>query len=439
VKNATGIRDPAFSDNKDQPIHRWVPWIAGFSSRFVDKVIDAFGSSASCNRHPPCLLDPFCGVGTTLVQGMLRGWSTIGFEINPYAALASRIKVESSHINLDRLEDTIQALRTESREWGSSSFQPHSQPPEAFKSRIPFFSPQVEKQVLCLLDFIDRINDNHVRDIVRLAFGAVMVSFSNYSYEPSLGTRPAAGKPLVKNADVAAVVSSKIRQVVSDIKRLYDRLGDSGDNASHEIYTENFLSEAKNHLATRSVDLMITSPPYMNNYHYVRNTRPQLYWLSLIADGLATKDLEVNNFGKFWQTVRAGPPVEPTFVHKELFSLVQKLRTIRVHRGPYGGPGWANYVISYFNDCHAFLKVLHRLLKRGGVGVIVIGNSIIQGIEFKVDRLLADLGEQQGFFVVAANQIREKRVGASITRSSVRRGASNRAALYESAVVLKKK
>ena len=110
----------------------------------------------------------------------------------------------------------------------------------------------------------------------------------------------------------------------------------------------------------------------------------------------------------------------------------------RVEKGPYGGPGWANYVTTYFNDCRRFLRVLHRVLRRGGVGVVVIGNSIIQGIEFKVDRLLGDLAERQGFRV-DVDRIRDKRVGASITQSSVRRGSRNGAALYESAVILCKK
>ncbi len=37
-----GFRDPAFAENKNLPIHRWVPWIAGFSSQFVEDCIDTF-------------------------------------------------------------------------------------------------------------------------------------------------------------------------------------------------------------------------------------------------------------------------------------------------------------------------------------------------------------------------------------------------------------
>ena len=44
-----------------------------------------------------------------------------------------------------------------------------------------------------------------------------MVSFSNYSYEPSLGTRAAAGKPNVEQADVSGIVKRKLWDIHEDI------------------------------------------------------------------------------------------------------------------------------------------------------------------------------------------------------------------------------
>ncbi len=88
-----GFKDSAFADNKSRPIHRWIPWIAGFSSEFVR---DAFSQYLPAKAGSAVtVLDPFCGVGTTLVEGQLNGYDTVGFEINPYAALAARSKVET--------------------------------------------------------------------------------------------------------------------------------------------------------------------------------------------------------------------------------------------------------------------------------------------------------------------------------------------------------
>ena len=89
------FRDPAFGDNKSQPIHRWVPWIAGYSAAFVDDVI----TTRLPYRKAALVLDPFCGVGTTLWQAVIRGHNAVGFEINPYPALAARAKLNAPSIS----------------------------------------------------------------------------------------------------------------------------------------------------------------------------------------------------------------------------------------------------------------------------------------------------------------------------------------------------
>jgi hypothetical protein len=83
--------------------------------------------------------------------------------------------------------------------------------------------------------------------------------------------------------------------------------------------------------------------------------------------------------------------------------------------------------------------MLKGVLARDGVGVIVIGNSIIQGHEIKTDQVLANIARQNGLAVVGVQQLRTKRVGASITTSAIRRGSTNKATLYESALILKKR
>jgi hypothetical protein len=170
----------------------------------------------------------------------------------------------------------------------------------------------------------------------------------------------------------------------------------------------------------------------------VRNTRPQLFWLSLVSSPNELRRLEEANFGKYWQTVRDSEPLGLQFDHPELSSTLARLRQIRMDKGAYGGPGWANYVAAYFNDCERFSHVLKRVLARRAVAVVVIGNSIIQGHEIKTDLVLADIACQCGFTLVGVQQIRTKRVGASITSSAVRQGERSQATLYDSAIILRK-
>ena len=432
-----GFRDPAFADNKTLPIHRWVPWIAGYSATFIDDVLDTYAPSPTENGSLGVVLDPFAGVGTTLIQAMLRGYQTVGFEINPYAALAAQVKLRAPFIDLSQLKPIIDALEAVSCK-ESSPKQNRDAVPKGFRSRIPFFNPDVESQVLCILDFINSIEAEDIRDLFRVAFGSVMVSFSNYTYEPSLGTRPGAGKPLLQNVDAVTILVAKLRQMMRDVEWMQaDDQPFSPRFGVHQVFNANFMAAAEKHLADVPIDLMITSPPYMNNYHYVRNTRPQIYWLSLLHAASELKQLEEKNFGQFWQNVRTADPLEPRFPSRKLLLLIRQLQQTRVEKGPYGGPGWANYVTTYFNDAQRFFCILKKVLKPGGVGVIVIGNSIIQGIEFRVDEFFAELAESEGMVTEEVRMIRQKRVGASITQSSVRRGVRNGASLYESVVIVR--
>jgi hypothetical protein len=433
TKNALPIfKDPAFMDNRSAPVHRWVPWIAGFSCAFVDSVLANYLNN---EKKAGFVLDPFAGVGTTMVQAAVRGYRVIGFEINPYASLSANVKLNAMKIDTTELDQLIIQMKSDSRQWrngnGDSKFRP-----KGFRSRIPFFSSMVESQVLQTLEFISKVNNDQLRDLFRIAFGAVMVSFSNYTYEPSLSTRTASGKPWINDADVAGTVLEKLRQMQSDINWLHTEGGREKIDGDY-VYNEDYF-EGQRRLEDGSVLLMVTSPPYLNNYHYARNTRPQLYWLGLISSPKEQKKrLEEKNFGTFWQIARTKDSVSLNFSHSELEGILARLRQLNPEKGVYGGFGWANYAASYFNDCERFLNATKRCLRKSGTGVIVVGNSILQGINIKVQDLLGDIAKMCGLKLEGVYRLRAKRVGDSITGSSVR-GASSKARLDESAVVVRK-
>ena len=73
--NVATFNDPAFMENRAAPVHRWVPWIAGFSGAFVNSVLAAYLG----NRKSAVVLDPFAGVGTTFIQSAIPGDGIVGF------------------------------------------------------------------------------------------------------------------------------------------------------------------------------------------------------------------------------------------------------------------------------------------------------------------------------------------------------------------------
>ena len=213
-------------------------------------------------------------------------------------------------------------------------------------------------------------------------------------------------------------------------------LADRSYRPDWQVHERSFF-ESDGLVRSGSVDLVVTSPPYMNNYHYVRNSRPQLFWSGLVESSAELKPLETDNFGKYWQTVRGGSPVDLEPRLPDLEETIGELRGVNESKGVYGGTGWANYVATYMNDLDRLCNRLGRLLRPGGSAVIVVGNSMIQGREIKVEEYLCRIGELQGLSVLGVSRLRD-RVGSSIVNSGSRLQTKRKSPLYDAAVVLRR-
>ena len=431
--NKSEYSNPSFSSNKVLPVHRWVPWIAGFSQEFVQ---------SGLQRHLKkrgTVLDPFAGVGTTLIEANLAGHDAVGFEINPYAVFASRIKLRSHQINSSSIKDVVEKFLCFQSTAIKKSIKTKSKPPEGFRTRGDFYSPKVLRKVLLAHDFIHKIENKAAADLFRLAFASTMVTYSNYSYEPSLGQRVSAGKAKIEDFPVEKEIACKLQSMADDALWMKNQL--NGNRPKGKVIHRSFF-DAYQSIKSNSIDLLITSPPYLNNYHYNRNTRPHLYWLGFVH---ATKDLRIleqKNFGKFWQTVRdlETIPLNPIIQNEEIIETLNILRERSPEKGIYGGKGWANYATAYFNDCVRFVMGAKWTLRRRKTALVVIGNSILQGVPVPTDRFLGIIAEAVGLDLVDIHIPRSTRVGNSIIQSDVRVGkAKNGQRLYESVVELRKR
>jgi hypothetical protein len=444
------LSDAAAAENKVLALHRWVPWIAGYSAGFVRDALEAYLPARS--RSGALVLDPFAGVATTLVEALNAGCDAVGYDVNAWAILAARAKLQCVDVPPDRLAAEIAGFRTAlaqfevevDRCWavdgdegvGGLMRRHGLVRPSAFRSRIPLFGAPVEAKFLFALGQLAALPQPD-QLLFRAALGSTLIVVSNYSYEPSLSTRPSAGKALVRNASVVLPLGQKLQEMLTDCIWASERYSDVWRGHRREMHHGSYFASD---LAPGSVSLLLTSPPYMNNYHYVRNTRPQLHWLELLSRPGELREYEDANFGKFWQTVRQAPPIAACFDLPPLLAAIERLRGLGVEKGAYGGPGWANYVTTYFNDAARLLAKMRPQLAPGAAAIIVVGNSIIQGIEFQVDQLLAELAPAYGLRAEEVRVVRTKRVGNSIIGSSVRNGSSPgpKMQLYDAAVVLRK-
>ena len=439
LAEGAGFKDPAFMANRDQPVHRWVPWIAGYSQQFVAdalaRYLPGFGT----------VLDPFAGVGTTLVEADRAGHTAVGFEINPYAAFACATKLKAHRVDIAKLERTRCAFAAFRADAENHDSEPRSEPPPGFRTRAPFYSPNVLRKVLLAQDFIALQPPGTVTDVIRLAFAATMVDYSNYSYEPSLGRKSAAGRPDVEDYPVMETIAAKARQMATDAA-WYRQVRHRRRRKDGHVFHASFLHDEASgepgyrRLAQHSVDLLVTSPPYLNNYHYNRNTRPHLYWLGFCGQPADLKPLEMQNFGTYWQNARDRDHValDAAISDMDIRATLDAIRAKNPEKGIYGGSGWANYAAQYFNDCARFAAGAKWCLKPSGRALVVIGNSILQGVHVPTDRFLARIAELHGLEPVDIHIPRNTRVGNSIVDSAVRAGeAAKGTRLYESVVELR--
>src|SRR5437660_3416961 len=74
---------------EDRAVHEWYRFVLSFPPHLVREYLTRFGMGPN-----NCVLDPFCGTGTVLVECKKLGVPSIGVEANPMAHFASRVKVD---------------------------------------------------------------------------------------------------------------------------------------------------------------------------------------------------------------------------------------------------------------------------------------------------------------------------------------------------------
>ncbi len=97
-------RSGAFGDNMSLPIHRWYRYSAGFSADWVRWLVHE-----RCNNLDTfSVLDPFSGVGTTLLACEAEGIQSWGFETHPFVHRIATAKLRGIHVDLSQLRSMLE-------------------------------------------------------------------------------------------------------------------------------------------------------------------------------------------------------------------------------------------------------------------------------------------------------------------------------------------
>jgi SAM-dependent methyltransferase len=381
-----------FRSNESRPVHRWWPYVQGYSAEFVAGVLDAADLRAGAT-----ILDPFAGSGTTLVEARRAGFRAWGTEILAPAALAARVKTHFELNGRKLLEAGRRVVVRARRRTGG--------PLPFLRETRRQFSPRSLRELTRLRDALPPEGTPEA-DALRLAFGRVLIPSSRLHRSPCLGYRRGAvengGDPPYARFETA------LEEMRADLEKISAERGHWGPAA---VVDQTDARTAP--WADGSVDLAITSPPYVNGMDYVMNYKVDLAWLGYAHSysdlaKLRAAEVACDNLPRSETTayLGVGQSLDPW-----LDELLPRIRENVARKGSYRRDDMHAVVHRYFADLEPVLAGVYRALRPGGRFVIVVGDSLLAGAYVPGDLILARMGERIGYRLRSVEEARARRSG----------------------------
>jgi site-specific DNA-methyltransferase (cytosine-N4-specific) len=347
---------------------RMIPQIAG-------KLLDMFAT-----LDATLLFDPYCGTGTSLVEGMIRGINVIGTDLNPLARLIARAK--TSVPDLDRIDKLILkfnrlALDTKQRKLAESPEIPGI-------TRLDFwFKPNVTANLRRVKTFIESLDDDLARLFFQVAFSETVRESSNTRNEEFKLYRYDDIRLEKFNPDVFEIMVSKLKRNRAGLQKFLAIMHNFKNPPIANIYDFNTVDDippAK--IAPASVDIVVTSPPYGDSHTtvaYGQYSRLSAAWLGLEEPDKIDNKLMGSKISKRI----------PDFQCESLDSALRLISQSDTKR--------ALEVAAFYSDLSSSIEHTSQVLKPGGYACYVVGNRKVKGVVLPTDEAVRCFFENNGF------------------------------------------
>jgi DNA modification methylase len=399
-------------DNRKLPIEvdfrhlvKWLPYgerathfIHPYPGKLLYHIPHFFLSNQVLCRDNGTVLDPFCGSGTVLLESILNNKNAIGLDVNPLAVLLSKVKTKP--IDIDEITKEFRLLIK------NIPSTPESNDFNSVVNIDYWFYPHVKNKLQRIFDGINKVKNTDVKNFFYISLSACLKHVSLANPRMSVPVRLRAEKYSKKNI-LRDKIEKRLRslkrinvfmvfyQVVeSNIQRLakFMRLYENSSEAIAYLFnsqtgcSENG-DEHNKLVKDGSIDIVITSPPYVSAQKYIRASSLSLGWLNLC---------EANQLKKY-ESICIGREHYPVSDYKELMQtgikdadkILDKIRLCNPLRAHIA----ANYLVEMENS----IKKISRSLKSGGFIVLIIAENRVCNFEFKTPDYINSLLENNRY------------------------------------------
>ena len=363
------------------------------------------------------VLDPFMGSATAVIEAIIhnrRGW---GIDINPVAKIIADAKTHPidpdylNRISLPFLQwlTKMDAFFSQSGEkensriasiyeWASKeashSLQNGDQlwtvpqiEKENYLSKLPeheritywYPNEKIQKQLAILLFSIDTIKQEEIRKFYLCCFSHILKNCSiwqNSSVKPTREFEKKMQTPF-------QYFKRHLRKMIKGNNQFYSSLPSSVIE-NIKAYLDLRLGSAMDlPFSDNSVDLVMTSPPYVTSYEYAELHQLTLYWLEKIKD--------MRQFRSVFTGSLSRERDESKLLSDTGYSIVLELEKRSKKIGKAAE--------SYYLDMQDNFKEICRVLKEKKYACYVVGNTILKGVPILNAEVFVELFGSTGFKV----------------------------------------
>ncbi|WP_240911211.1 methyltransferase [Yeosuana marina] len=382
-------------DNRNNPIHDWYRFTAGFSYKLVEKIIDIENLGPN-----DCIYESFAGCGTTLVSAQKNGIRAVGNEGQELLFNVIKGKLDWS-VDAESIRKIITDL--EKSISNKQSKKPYHQLLETLYSNSNLY------QLYFIRDYIvENVKQNNISSFLNLA---LTQSLHKVSIHPIAIPYISRSKTLSNTLSAFDTFKNTVFKMIEDLKTVIDK----------PVTTEIFLhdSRKKNEaIKDNSCTICITSPPYLNNLDYGEVSKVCSHFFGFTNDwneitekvrkhlvtGATTHYKESEFDIEIWKT-------EEFYLNNKIImdSLLPDIIQIEnISKTRKGKKSFHILALYYFQDMYQVFLEMRRVLRSGSKAYLVLGDSAPYGVFIDTTKILGEIAKNCGFNKYDIVKIRER-------------------------------